>query len=82
MASGAGLYLHDRDVAVLASAAARDVDGVLDARTTATARTVTVDVRTTGDPATSERVRSGVTELLQLLASPPTVKVRVRGHRP
>ncbi|MCC2310002.1 DUF6286 domain-containing protein [Cellulomonas chengniuliangii] len=74
----AGVGIRPRDVARLARVAADDVDGVLDAKVTAGRRNVNVDVRTTGDPYTRDRVREVVTARLAALAKPPKVSVRAR----
>jgi Family of unknown function (DUF6286) len=74
----AGVGIRPRDVARLARVAADDVDGVLDAKVTAGRRNVNVDVRTTGDPHTRDRVRDVVTARLAALAKPPKVSVRAR----
>jgi len=74
----AGVGIRPRDVARLARVAADDVDGVLDAKATAGLRNVNVDVRTTGDPYTRDRVREVVTARLAALAKPPKVSVRAR----
>lgn len=71
-----GIFITPRDVARLSTGAARSVDGVLDARSDAGRRSVTVRVTTTGDVATEQEVRSSVAERLSVLD--PTPKVRVR----
>lgn len=80
LTSSSGTYLHTRDVARLASGAARDVDGVLDATTSASRSTVKVSVTTTsGD--LKGAVTSAVTEALRPLQKAPRVVVRTRTDR-
>ena len=76
--AGNGQYVLPVDVARLASAAARRVDGVLDARSSATRTTVQVVARTTGDPGASGAVRSAVQDALSVLEHAPRVRVRTR----
>lgn len=78
LTSQTGIFLHTRDIARLASGAARDVDGVLDVSSTATRRTVDVRVQGTGDAALQDAVTAAVTDRLSPLASPPRVAVTVR----
>ncbi len=77
-----GVGIRPRDVARLARVAADDVDGVLEAKVTAGRRNVNVDVRTTGDPHTGERVREVVMTRLAPLAKPPKVVVKAHGAYP
>lgn len=77
-----GVGIRPRDVARLARVAADDVDGVLEAKATAGRRNVNVDVRTTGDPNTGERVREVVMTRLAPLAKPPKVFVKAHGAPP
>lgn len=79
LTSGTGVFLHTRDVARLASGAAREVDGVLSASATATRRTVSVKVHGTAD--VREEVTRAVTETLTPLRTTPRVDVRVRTSR-
>ncbi|WP_277210042.1 DUF6286 domain-containing protein [Isoptericola croceus] len=72
------VVLRPKDVARLASAAAEDVDGVLGASSTASARRVTVRVESTGAEHVRGEVEQAVGRRLQLLASPPSVRVRAR----
>ena len=81
LAAGGGEYLLGVDAARLASGAASQVDGVLDARSTWGRGTVRVDATTDGDPATDERIRTVVTERLAALADAPRVVVRSRRAR-
>ena len=74
----AGVGIRPRDVARLARVAADDVDGVLEAKATAGRRNVNVDVRTTGDPHTRDRVHEVVAARLAPLAKPPKVSVKAR----
>jgi len=66
-----------RDVARLSSAAARDVDGVLGARTSASRRSVTVAITTTGGASVGDAVQRAVTDRLAPLERSPSVRVRV-----
>lgn len=72
------VVLRPEDVARLASAAAEDVDGVLGASSTSSARRVTVRVDATGGEHVLGEVEQAVGRRLQLLASPPSVRVRAR----
>ncbi|WP_125778296.1 DUF6286 domain-containing protein [Antribacter gilvus] len=76
--SAPALVLRPEDVARLASAAAEDVDGVLGASSTASARRVTVTVRSTGAEHVQGEVEQAVGRRLALLESPPSVRVRAR----
>ena len=78
LTSQTGVFLHTRDVARLASGAAGDVDGVLDASSTATRKKVFVAVHATADAGLRESVTAAVTERLAPLQSPPRVDVTVR----
>lgn len=75
VSAGTGVFTTPADVARLSSSTARDVDGVLSARSTATHRTVTVRISTTGDPTTTDAVRSMVTGRLSVLERAPKVRV-------
>lgn len=77
--SQTGVFLHTRDIARLASAAADDVDGVLAARTVAGRRKVTVTVESDRD-AVADAVRAAVEQRLSPLENPPKITVRVRPH--
>lgn len=68
-----------RDVARLASAVARDVDGVATARSTASRRAVDVTLSTTGEPTVGDAVKDAVTRRLSVLDPSPRVRVRVLG---
>lgn len=70
-----GAHLTTRDVARLASGAARQVDGVLDASASATRRKVTAEVTTTGDAATRAAVQADVTRALSALSDAPKITV-------
>nr|WP_281372779.1 DUF6286 domain-containing protein [Kineococcus aurantiacus] len=78
LVSRTGVFLHTRDVARLASAAARDVSGVLEASSAATRRKVDVTVRATAGDGIREAVTSEVGERLSALRSPLRVSVHVR----
>ncbi|GLY06583.1 DUF6286 domain-containing protein [Actinoplanes sp. NBRC 101535] len=75
--SATGVFLHVRDVARLASAAAEDVDGIRSARSVAGRRAVTVTV-TSPDPEIAGRVQEAVERRLSVLEDPLPVTVRVR----
>jgi hypothetical protein len=79
LTADSAVYLHAKDVAKLASAAAGTVPGVLEARTTSSRRKAVVRCRVTG--ATRE-VRDAVTEAvsreLAALQNPPRTVVHVR----
>lgn len=81
LAAGGGQYLLGQDVARLASGAAAQVDGVLDATSTWRPRTVTVRATTDGGQGVDEQVRAAVAERLGALASVPRVVVRSRRSR-
>lgn len=70
--------LRPEDVARLATARAADVDGVLSVRSSATARTVQVQVDGTGATGLGDEVRAAVEHRLAGLT--PTVQVRVVVH--
>jgi hypothetical protein len=78
LAPAPALVLRPEDVARLASAAAEDVDGVLEASSTASARQVTVRVGSTGAEQVAGEVEQAVGRRLQLLENPPSVRVRER----
>jgi len=78
------LFLTDRDVALLASTAARDVDGVLKVGARATRRSVALRVTTTAngpDPTIDDAVAAAVTARLAPLQQPPRVRVTATEHR-
>lgn len=74
------MYLTVDGVAALASAAARDVAGVVDARASASRRRVVVRCRVTRDDADAMRrsITDAVTRRLAVLQSPPRIVVRTR----
>jgi len=72
-----GVFVQTRDVARLASAAAREVDGVLSASSSATRSTVTVDVEALA-PDVSAAVQQQVTDRLKALRKPVRVRVGVK----
>lgn len=71
------VYVDHTDVARIASAAAEEVPGVLDAHTTAGRRTVAVRCRVTGT-FDDRRVAEAVSAALAGLAAPPKIRVRAR----
>lgn len=81
LTASTGVFLRPRDIARLVETAAEDVNGVLNARVSATRRQVSVRVEGTGDPGTRDRVQAAVTQRLAPLQNPPTVRVRVEGER-
>jgi hypothetical protein len=72
------VVLRPEDVARIASAAAEDVDGVLEASSKASARQVTVSIESTGAEQVSAEVEQAVGRRLAILESPPSVRVRTR----
>lgn len=76
--AGTGVFLRPAGVSRLASAAAEDVDGVLDSSTSTGRRSVSVTITTTGDASTQAAVRTAVTRRLSHLDPTPTVRVRTR----
>lgn len=73
------VYIRPRDAASAATAAAADVAGVLDARSSLTRRKVTVTCRVTGDTAEiRKKIEAAVTRALEPLHRTPRVAVRVR----
>jgi hypothetical protein len=71
-----GVHLRSADVARWVNATARDVPGVLDARTSVTRRSVRVTVRTTGSSDILSDVRDEVARQLSALERPPSLTVR------
>lgn len=76
--SSTAVTTEPRDVARLASIAAREVDGVLGATSTADRRRVVVRVATTGDAQVSSAVEQAVSQRLAVLERTPAVRVRVQ----
>ncbi|MGI4895321.1 MAG: DUF6286 domain-containing protein [Janthinobacterium lividum] len=81
LTSQTGVFLHTRDIARLASGAARDLDGVMDASTKASRRKVNVTVHALSTSDVTQSVTSAVTERLSALQSPPRVSVTVHTPR-
>lgn len=79
LTSRTAVTTEPRDVARLASTTARDVDGVLGAKSSADRRRVVVTVATTGDADVPAAVAQAVSERLAVLERTPAVKVRVEG---
>ncbi len=77
--SQTGVFLHTRDIARLASAAADDVDGVLSTSTVASRRKIVITVESDRD-GVADVVRDTVTQRLSLIATLPKITVRVRPH--
>jgi hypothetical protein len=79
LSAGTAVYLERGDISKVADAAACDVPGVLDARTTASRRQVVVRCRVTGQtPELRRAVTEAVTQELAALQTPPKVVVRTR----
>ena len=78
-----GVFLRPRDLSRLAVAAADNVDGVQDARASATRRKVTLRITSTAAETSlhqvSDAVTAAVTERLSALEKPVRVIVRTRG---
>lgn len=73
------VWLTPSATASIARSAASVVDGVVEARATATRRTVRVVTRTTSaDPEVASRVTAAVEDSLQGLATAPAVRVNTR----
>ncbi|HET7474493.1 MAG TPA: DUF6286 domain-containing protein [Dermatophilaceae bacterium] len=79
LAAQTGVFVRPKDVARVATDAAEQVDGVLSANVRATRRTVTVAVRTTGNPNTQREVQERVSRRLAGLDTTPTITVRHTG---
>lgn len=79
LAAQTGVFLKPRDLSRLAVAAADDVDGVQDAKASATRSRVTVRIIGTGDAGIAGRVEAAVTERLAGLDKPVKVTVRSQG---
>lgn len=75
--SRSGVHLGLRDVARLASGAARDVDGVVSVSSSATRRVVRVRVEALATERVQDEVTTAVREQLAPLDPVPTVKVTV-----
>lgn len=80
MESGTSVWLRPADVARLATATAEDVPGVVQARSTASRRVVTVTAQTTAHDTT--QVRQQVTEAVtaRLAGLRRTPRITVRAH--
>lgn len=72
------IYLDLADTSRVAAAAARAVPGVVDVRSRARRRTITIRAQTTGGDPASQRaaIIDAVTDALSSLAKTPTVRVR------
>lgn len=77
--SRTAVAVEPRDVARLASTAARGVDGVLGATSSADRRKVVVRVTTTGDAQVQQTVQQVVAGRLSAIERTPAVRVRVEG---
>ncbi|WP_159619057.1 DUF6286 domain-containing protein [Ruania rhizosphaerae] len=78
LSAAPALYLRTVDLARLASAAARDVDGVLAATTTVSGRRLRVQVTATGLDGISEDVHAAVQRQLALVAGSFRIRPQVR----
>lgn len=74
-----GVFLRPGDLRTLVRHTARDVDGVTDAKVSASRRKVDVRIETTGDDTARQRVQGAVDERLQALEQAPSVRVRTAG---
>lgn len=82
LAADTSVYVRHGDIATVATAAALDVPGVLDARSTATRRKVTVRCRVTGDAAEVRTlVADAVADALRPLHRAPRLAVHTREDR-
>ena len=79
LSAATAVYLDRADIPKLADAAARDVPGVLDARSSASRRKVVVRCRVTGQ---TQELRQAVADVVSQefadLQTPPRVVVRIR----
>lgn len=82
LTAATGVFMKPRDLSRLAIAAADDVDGVQDAKASATRGKVTVRIVGTGDPQIRDRVQTAVSERLSALDKPVKVTVRAQGGTP
>lgn len=72
------IYIDPHSIARVATLAAREVDGVLDATSTATRKKIRVRVTTTGDDTVPAAVTHAVRTALTPLASTPKISVDTR----
>lgn len=79
LSAATSVYLHRSDIPKLANAAARDVPGVLEARTATSRRKAVVRCRVTGQSQElRQAVADAVSQELAQLQTPPRVVVRTR----
>jgi hypothetical protein len=79
LSADTAVFLDRAALPKLVGAAARDVPGVLDARTTASRRKVVVRCRVTGQtPELRQEVADAVSQELEALQTPPRIVVRIR----
>ena len=79
LAASTGVFLKPADVARLAVAAADQVDGVQDAKASASRGKVSLRIVGTGSSAIAGEVKQAVTERLSALDPPVKVSVRATG---
>jgi len=79
LTAATGVFLKPRDLSRLAVAAADQVDGVQDAKATASRSKVSMQIVSTGGGNVADEVRAAVTERLEALEKPVKVTVRTQG---
>lgn len=79
LTAATGVFLKPRDLSRLAVAAADQVDGVQDAKATASRGKVSLRIVSTGASTVADEVRAAVTERLAALEKPVKVTVRAQG---
>ena len=79
LAASTGVFMKPADVARLAVAAADQVDGVQDAKASASRGKVSLRIVGTGSSAIAGEVKQAVTERLAALDPPVKVSVRATG---
>ncbi|QNG20034.1 hypothetical protein G4H71_14360 [Rhodococcus triatomae] len=77
-----GVWIEPRDIARLATATAESVPGVVEARSTATRRKVSVLVTTSDDSVDTNPVEDAVNQAFSAMETPPKVRIRTRRNRP
>ena len=83
--AASGVWIGPADLARLASHAAETVPGVTGARSSATLRRITVTADATpsdDDPGLDAAVTAAVRNAVDVVASPPTLRVRTRTEKP
>jgi hypothetical protein len=79
LTAATGVFLKPRDLSRLAVAAADQVDGVQDAKASASRSKVSMQIVSTGGGNVADEVRAAVTERLEALEKPVKVTVRTQG---